>query len=165
MSAGYRVFPGTTWRTQYERMKRTRHKLDRPYDVPAEYDDDVVHFFQDALHLRDWLTSDWSWQTGARKNAADCDAVAQWVKDHEALQAASDIANGTKHPERDKAPYRFMVRVRKHVNIHVGPGAETAIEMRSDFADAQGKEQSASDLADDVIREWDDFLRSRGLLP
>jgi hypothetical protein len=53
----------TGWREQYERMQRTDARFCATSagatSVPsAEARDDLIHFFQDAYHLKDWLKQD-----------------------------------------------------------------------------------------------------------
>ena len=51
------------WHEQYDRMVRGKDKLvglatGTLHLVPRQHRDTVIHFFQDAHHLKDWISND-----------------------------------------------------------------------------------------------------------
>ena len=48
----------TSWRAQYDRMRRSYTRVTGPYTSSVEYDDDLHHFVQDCWHLKDWILND-----------------------------------------------------------------------------------------------------------
>jgi hypothetical protein len=79
------------WRNQYERIQRSRKKLDGPYRSSIPYDDDFYHAVQDAWHLRDWIDEDTALEPRLRR------AIFREAGQIRAIRIIADIANCTKH--------------------------------------------------------------------
>jgi hypothetical protein len=113
----------TGWREQYDRMRRT---YDRWQDLATgqvlasseENKDAMIHFFQNAYHLKDWIKND--------ENAPISRSARRKVEKHvnrtEALRLCADLCNGTKHfGLRQPLPKRRWWQRRKQA----GGGART----------------------------------------
>lgn len=96
----------TGWREQYERMQRSYTRFcatsTGAISVPsAEARDDLIHFFQDAFHLKDWLRQDPA--TRPVTGTLDADVTAD-----DSLTMCADLCNGSKHlssrPGRRQGP-------------------------------------------------------------
>jgi hypothetical protein len=67
--------------------------------------DALIHFFQDAYHLKDWLRNDQGEQAIGNQPARNAvsqqvkDAVENYISSTLFLQLCADIANGSKHLE------------------------------------------------------------------
>ena len=79
------------WRNQYDRMHRSRVRLDAAHRSSDEYDDAFYHAVQDAWHLKDWIRED----TGLPAQLRD--DISQQVDENESLGIIADLANCTKH--------------------------------------------------------------------
>jgi hypothetical protein len=179
------IFSG--WREQYERMLRSYDRLvaHGRGDVWASSDearDDLVRFFQDAFHLRDWIKNDRrpSVPQAARDDVGDA------VDRTTPLQICADIANGSKHLVLDpKRPTKTRdvntaitgqsVTVRPAtVTATVTIGAETSAPPPRDAEarpaihswriESGGVSYDAIDLAGKVVAEWQTWLRGQGML-
>ena len=80
-----------SWKEQYHRMRRSLLKAQGPHANTDVLADDLYHFFQDCLHLKDWIKNDSSAPSTMRDN------VESWVENSTPLKLAADIANATKH--------------------------------------------------------------------
>ena len=94
---------------QYERLSRSYKKCishsqwgdspKLPYygscDDIQSIEDDFIHFFQDCLNLRDWITKDSKIPDSVKKK------VTQFYKSEDCLRWARDLANATKHLKID----------------------------------------------------------------
>ena len=96
------------WPEQYERMLRSHDRLNdysRGHRAASsdEARDALIHFFQDAYHLKVWLRNDQGEQAigiqPSRNPGAQHikDAVESYVSSTQFLQLCADIANGSKH--------------------------------------------------------------------
>ncbi len=86
-----------SWKAQFERMLRSLDRI-QDRDKPSElYVDDLVHFFMDCWHLKDWIYND-ARHLHKKKRVDIRDAA------HKAdiLQVCRDIANRSKHLTRRK---------------------------------------------------------------
>jgi hypothetical protein len=79
------------WRDQYERMRRSRARLNGRYESSLAYDDDFYHAIQDAWHLKDWIGEDAALDQGLRAR------IGSEVEKNTALRIIADLANCTKH--------------------------------------------------------------------
>jgi hypothetical protein len=104
-----------SYKEQYERLKRSLEKClshsqwgDSPklpyYGFEKDIqgiEDDFIHYFQDCLNLRDWITKDPS----VPKNIKN--KVKEYYKNEQCLKLARDLANASKHLKLD--PSRVSV--------------------------------------------------------
>jgi hypothetical protein len=101
----------TTWNDQYERMVRAYARLSEPYESSIMYDDDLIHYFQDCWHLKDWIKND--------PALSIANAIELEVNAHQALRIVADLANGSKHYVRNS--HREGANVTsKSVTVHLG---------------------------------------------
>ncbi len=83
------------WRSQYDRTQRSYARLQKA--VPSSgyssvaYDDDVLHFFLDCWHLKDWIKNDTNLPSALK------DSIARDVHAQAILQIARKLVNGWKH--------------------------------------------------------------------
>lgn len=85
------------WRRQYERMRRSYQRLlgyaegRTPSEDAAEAEDALLHFFQDAYHLKDWIRQN---EPGHSKSVES-----QFKKPAGPLPMllCADLCNGSKH--------------------------------------------------------------------
>lgn len=147
-----------TWEEQWKRVKRYYERFEqmnngfRGHGEPAEYYfDDMLAFFQNCFHLRDWLKKD----NFASKNIDQrpCD----YVKSTDCLAICADLANGTKHmklmPNRIKSggepkpgPHRMEAVMGSQVIV-----LSASIEHK-------GKMIDAFTLATECMDAWKKYL-------
>ena len=147
---------GDGWAMQYNRVLRSRANLDVPYNSTEEYDDAVYRFFQDAGHLKDWLKGDPAVPTSVSHG------VEKFVASRPCLRAAADLANGSKHFELTKHIRDGVSIVERRLTVRVGK--EPAVEHTHQLLLGNGTVTTAVSLADEVIMEWQAFVRAEGLL-
>ncbi len=177
------------WPEQYERMLRSHGRLTNYArgNWAASSDearDALIHFFQDAYHLKDWLRNDLGQQAISNQPARNPvaqhikDAVEGYVSSTFALQLCADIANGSKHlglrpgkPGKPKSGPRTGdvttavtgqgVVVRP---ASVGSGMAPDPAIHSWRIESGGNPYDALDKADEVVVAWQVWLRKNGLL-
>lgn len=148
------------WTNQWGRVQRSHQRLpwlsiEWATVVTGEHlRDDVVHFFMDCYHLKDWL-----------KHDQDVDLVGDveaFINSSDALKVVADIANGQKHltltrPRSGDIATELVGEVVTHGDAS---GAEIAMTVATG-----GKTIDAGDLAKEALDEWRTFLASEGLYP
>ncbi len=141
------------WRDQFERMMRSHAELLRVIagseNGSAAARDVLYHFVQDANHLKDWLRSDSTSGVGSVE-------VERLVESIDALRDCRDLCNATKH-FRD----RGTAFVSQSVRVDVGAGT---VAHAWTYESSNGERRDALDLADDVVREWKEWLAGKGLI-
>lgn len=146
------------WQSQYERMQRSFERLKREYRSSIEYDDDLLHFFMDCWHLKDWIKND----TRLPKTLQD--AIESEVKSHLSLEVAADLANGWKHLSIDEKRYPPRVGANvtaKSVGWDFGTGK---VDVRHEVTMSDGSVVSAQAVADDACNAWRAILAKLGLV-
>lgn len=142
------------WRDQYDRMLRSRRRLQQPVpskgDSSVGYDDDVMHFFMDCWHLKDWIAGDKALDEKLRKTIKD------EIHAESSLEIAQGLANGWKHllpkgPDIQK----------KNVTWEIG---SSFVVVDHDFTTDGKSSIRLSDLADQVVSAWEVLLRRHGLI-
>ena len=163
----------TGWREQYERMHRSYAKFCvtsvGATSIPsAEARDDLIHFLQDAYHLKDWLKHD----------SASCSLTGTLEADitaDDSLTMCADLCNGTKHlsnqPGRRNGPRAEFTG--QGVNVHLPAiqlvdGQQVPSQpghVSHNWVVAfEGTTVDAAALAKQVIAFWDSWLAQHGLL-
>jgi hypothetical protein len=140
------------WRDQYERMKRSYARLLTAHVSSVDYDDDLLHFFMDSWHLKDWIKNDDELPSSVR------DRVENEVAAHRSLRISADLANGWKHLVFDERhpPREGADVTSKSVVMSLETGrADVSHTITLD----DGSVLSAQDLARDACNEWDAVLR------
>lgn len=85
------------WEEQFERVKRYYRRFGQLnegtiHNAPSEERfDDVLAFFQNCYHLKDYLKNDQSY------NNHNNDEIEAYVRNTRALAICADICNATKH--------------------------------------------------------------------
>ena len=146
--------PGVGWRMHYDRLERVYGRLQSPTRSSVDYGDDLQHFFQDCLHLADWIGND-------QVTQIDFTDIQAEMLSHPALQDAADLGNASKHMVRGN-PLR-----RTHAtsgNVTVFLGQDKPADIRHTVTRADGTTLSAQDLVRDAFDAWQSILRARGLV-
>jgi hypothetical protein len=155
------MLTSASWRKQYERMIRWRHRF--WLDVSINQDDAADIFFtfaQCCAHLVDWLENDRS--QPIRRSVAE-----EYVATSSALAFCRDFSNGSKHARLEAK------------KIHIAPGTtveplqigdsseeprEITVTRTRLFFDWDGRAIDGESFARICVAEWDRFLREKGLL-
>lgn len=93
------------FRTQYERIKRWKNRINTNMDKET-FEDYLYVFFQNCYYLKDWLCKD----PNVPKNVKD--KVEEYITKTPALCLCSAIANGTKHFIYTPKEFNGQTRVR-----------------------------------------------------
>jgi hypothetical protein len=162
------VPPG--WREQYDRMLRWRERLTEPSDESRDnYNtriSDYLHaFFVTCYHINDALEKD-PFAGSAHGQAKTYANAAPW------LSKCHGVALGSKHVVIDRGPRKgTSPRIETSTTKLSQPlwgvpsprGTRTVEESRFDLL-IDGQRTWAITVADECIREWNDFLRTKGLM-
>ena len=165
---------GPKWREQYDRMLRWRARLSEPMNPGETHEDyttrieDYLHaFFVTCYHLHDWLEKDPTAASvhGQAKSHAN---KAMW------LSRCYGIALGSKHvtidrpgPRKGSSPKITAATILRSEPLWGVPSPHGTWTFKdSHFGiEIDGQVPLAIPVADECIREWDEFLRTAGLLP
>lgn len=148
------------WKNQWGRVQRSHQRLpwfsiEWATVVTGEHlRDDVVHFFMDCYHLKDWLKHDPEVELGNN--------VETFITSSVALKVVADIANGQKHLTltRSRSGDVTTELVGEMVTRGDASGADIAMSVAT-----SGTILDAAGLATDALDEWCTFLASEGLRP
>ncbi len=158
------------WREHYQRMKRSRARLNTEWNTQSERPEGIESvrdafygFFQTCYHLVDWLENDPS--QPIRRQEAD-----QFVRASATLSFCHDLCQGSKHARLEPKgidALRPEPQVISELPILDASGTKVAvlqfIAAEMTVVRSAGN-VNAFDLADDCIAEWERFLVSRGLV-
>lgn len=163
----------TGWPEQYQRMLRSHARLTNyarghEHVSSADARDALIHFFQDAFHLKDWLKGDQGEAAigyePARAPVAQNikGAVEGYVKNTPELAICADIANGSKHLVLTTAKTGDLATAvtGQGVTVRLGSGALHNWRIESGGAPPY----DALDLADRIVSAWETWLRQQSLL-
>ena len=148
-------------RRWYERLGLIAAGLDhtQPTDF---YEDEVLAFFQNCYHLKDWLKGDLASGVSAKE-------VETYVKQSPNLLLCGGLATGSKHLIIDDPRFDPNTQVRnRHFEVELraslggGPSPPPKIAV-SYVVEANGVSQDAFALATACLQEWESFLASKGL--
>ena len=143
----------TTWRAQYERLLRSYHRVNQPYESSVAYDDDLQHYFQDCWHLKDWIKND----TGANAGKQ----IEGEVDAHRSLRIVADLANGSKHLSRHAHREGAYVTSK---SVVVSLGRSKPVEVSHAVTLTDGTVFAARTLVHESFQAWESVLRKLGLI-
>lgn len=149
----------TGWQAQWARIERGYRRLpglggpDRTSTVTSDdLRDDVVHFFMDCYHLKDWLKND-----PAVTLSQD---VERYVEQSAPLCVVADVANGQKHLKLKTTKTGDLSTSLGDVTLEGdAEGITVAFEVVS-----QGQVIDMVTLSSDAMHAWTAFLLAEGLL-
>ena len=161
------------WREQYDRMTRSYARFCETSTgttsvASAEARDDLIHFLQDAYHLKDWLINDPA--TSALAAGIETDITAD-----DSLTMCADLCNGAKHltsrPGRRGGPRADLTG--QGVTVHLPTIRLVGGQQVPDEAGSvshswlvafEGNAVDAAILAKQIMDFWQSWLGRRGLL-
>jgi hypothetical protein len=169
-----------TWTDQHARLLRSHRRLQcalakrsESADIDCDALDALYHFCCDALNLRDWIRTDLPQHT---------DGVLALILGSTALSACRNIANASKHFDLDTGrtytPAGPANAAQKGTVISRAQGwlSLTGDPPPPDFAKVGTTQTTfkiytgangvydALELADQAVKDWEAWLRERGLL-
>lgn len=145
------------WQDQYNRMRRSRARLDALSTYP-EYDDAFFHAVQDAWHLKDWIQNDESDPAIDRSLHAKIVAEAHT---RDAIRIIADLANCTKHLVQRDHPKAGAELDGTDAEAKMGTGQSKRwfrVRLRT------GAMREGTELIDEAIAAWDELLKHHGFL-
>lgn len=135
--------------------------------------DALFHFFQDALHLGDWLVNDNRVQISKVEIHGNGQDKLGLLKTDLNLALCGDLANGTKHfklstanPKTGDLNTAFVgqgVTVRPGVATAGGPEIPPEAPSHNWTVESNGAQYDALKLAASVMAAWSLFLKDNGL--
>ncbi|MDO8676501.1 MAG: hypothetical protein Q7K16_02525 [Candidatus Azambacteria bacterium] len=146
---------------QYKRMERWHERLEitcsRIPDGfgPLEELDDVLAFFQNCYHLKDWVKNDDS------SGIPGID-VENFVNNSEFLKVCGDLCNGSKHLKITKPKTHGDTKINRHVYLRHGGHVNDPIVKREFIIKSGENKYEALDLANKCIKEWKKFFNDKG---
>ncbi len=140
----------TTWREQYDRLRRYWDRLHAPGNVDEHRRNDYYSFFVTCFHLKDWIKNDPTVPQATR------DKVETFVGTRQSLRVCADIANGVKHLGLTNAK---LVRFDPDTRLSIGPEASGGVAII-----AVGIAWDAETVAGRCVFYWVNFLQQEGLL-
>ena len=151
------------WSEQYRRMLRSHARLieiaeGRITTSSDQARDALLHFYQDAYHLKDWIKND---------SEVPTSGVETWINEAPPLRLCADLCNGSKHLKltRSRTCDLGTSLAGQDVTVRPGPiGHPASPPLHRWKVESGGQSRDAVKLAGDVVRDWRSWLRSEGLL-
>jgi hypothetical protein len=150
--AGIRVKTGQGYRHQLTRTRRYLHRLTALHDNEMYYQDDILSFFQNCWHVKDWLRNDPSIPQDV-KDKVESAALADPM-----LKVCYDLATAAKHLVVRKAKANAT---HLHYDIVMEDGKSVKIDTLIDSGEIAPRE--ALYVAADCFSAWERILRAEGL--
>jgi hypothetical protein len=156
MGIGHTLQQLEGWKGQYNRVLRWQARvLDAVNGKPsADELDFLLAFFQNCLHLRDWLLAD---------GVVDESELQALFQAHIELQICRDLANGFKHHTINRASVDSEFSTLREYIPKNWP-SEYAYPNGKWMVLAGGHQLGLVELANRCLSLWQQFLSSKGLL-
>ena len=164
---------------QYQRVKRCLGRLETKDGLPlesnedkTEYEDILLAFFQNCWHLKDWIKNDVGVPEGIRGN------IEEDIKAYENIMICADMANATKHLTLDTQPRAGAAR-RIDCTVFLSspfkrketaPSHASGVIYKYLISVEGGKVINKKGVYEPIhvaresVREWEVYLKSKGLL-
>ncbi|TAK12016.1 MAG: hypothetical protein EPO32_10130 [Anaerolineae bacterium] len=151
------------WQEQYQRMYRWFERLKetkngRLHDRDSRYyEDEILAFFMNCYHLKDWIKND---------NIVDKqirDKVDDHINKDKNLQICADLCNSIKHLNLNRPPRSGQIPEFGTKKIRISLGSEPTRIGFDWFIELNGSVIDAFELAEACIQSWNDFLSLQGL--
>jgi hypothetical protein len=149
-----------TYFDQFERVKRFLNRIENQERNSTEYDDDLWSFFQNCLHLRDWIINDTSINITSSE-------VKKYVKNNEELRICSDLAIKSKHMECTRTNYDNADITNRSVTIYapcMNTNEKGTSTCEHTITLKDGRKRVALDVARKAVEAWENFLKDNGLM-
>jgi len=146
---------------QYARVKRWYNRLEqinngKQHIHPSDYyQDEVLAFFMNCYHLKDWLKNDSSFNK-------DNEAIEAFVRNSNNLSICGDLANGAKHLliTRPKLDSETSIGSRAF-SLNIGGDELPKISIRYQVISEENA-CDAFELATKCLQEWEGFILGQG---
>lgn len=157
----YRIMPEPKFIEQYKRMKRWHERFKvidqgKPHNTSSDaYQDDVLAFFMNCWHLKDWVTHDTSSDVGES-------TMKEFIRENYYLKFCDDLCNGNKHLNLDKPKVgKKGARIGSaEIHLFLEEGSHPqAPKINIKYKISGGDEPfDAFEIATNAVKAWDDFL-------
>lgn len=169
------------WEEQWKRVNRYLDRVETIYSGRTQggtedVRDDLYAFFQNAHHLKDWLTNDPSVTSLPKRD------IEAFISRTECLRICADLSNGTKHlilnSTRTRDPSTAVTKT--HVTVygrtafetrrpdgaleHLQVPAEPQIISYAFTVESGGREYDALALSRDIVEHWRRWVEQSNLL-
>ncbi|MFA6098209.1 MAG: hypothetical protein WCV50_01800 [Patescibacteria group bacterium] len=114
------------------------------------YQDEVYSFFINCYHLKDWIIND----PVVKINKDD---IEKFVHNNKYLNICGDICNGVKHLQLNKSNGAKIGS--SHFSLELGRGTPV-LSVRYDI-EIDGKKYDAFKVANEAVKQWDNFIKRR----
>ncbi len=153
------------WIEQWNRVLRLRERVrvaTQEYTPGYSTDDrrdDLLCFFQNCYHLKDWLLNDPA--TGPLVMTD----IERFISSSTELSIVCDLANGSKHLDLSRGRYGprtgdvATAVTRMDVEIVIGSGGRQTF-----YVSSKGVEYKAHELAEEAVGKWRQYLEQKALL-
>ena len=138
----------------YDRLERVHKRLQAGNRSAVDYGDDLAHYFQDCLHLADWIGHD-------KATGITFEQIKREMYADSALHDAADLGNASKHFVRRQPEDRTHLT---SGNVTVFPGQHRIAEISHIVTRANGTTFLAEDLVREAFASWQLILRRHRLL-
>jgi hypothetical protein len=150
-----------SWKQQWDRVCRLLKRVDGPEKGSSdEYDDDLICFFMQCWHLKEWIKHDNNLSSTIRDKV---EAEIGKGDEYPNLAICADVANRSKHLKFDRRhpPRVDPFLTNRDVTIPLGAGPDTCEHT---ITCADGSKHNAKEVARRAVQEWESFLRANGLI-
>ncbi len=127
---------------QLARVYRWLHRIEKQGASDEDYDD-LLAFFLNCWHLKDWIENDSTLSSAVTGN------IEREAEAYESLQICADICNRTKHLKLTRPPREGAEVTRKDIRVTVERGSSAI--ARYQITDVDGSTWDALDLAKQAV--------------
>lgn len=145
---------------QFKRMERWGQRVEAvcqkvPEDMGDQEDeDDVLAFFQNCFHLKDWIINDEGLEIPKKE-------VEDFINGSECLKICGDLCIGAKHLMINKPRTDSETRINRTYTV---ARRITDPILRRDFiVTSRGEKYNALSLARECINTWRRFFSEKGM--
>ena len=151
-----------SWGQQWDRVCRLLKRVDGPEKGSSnDYDDDLICFFMQCWHLKDWIKNDDNLSSTVRdKIKVEIDKDEECKRRYPNLAICADVANRSKHLKLERIRVDPFL-TNRDITISLGAGSATCEHT---ITCADGSKHNAKEVARRAVQEWGSFLRANGLI-
>lgn len=147
---------------QWEKVCHLLKVIDAPEKEDSKlYDYDLVTFFQECWHLKDWILNDPKVnQTVKQKVKDEIHKKEACIVKYPNILICADLANLSKHMNNKSSESGARI-TNRNMTFYLGKGE--AISDHIITLD-NGTKYHAKDVARRAVQEWEGFMKANGLL-
>ena len=145
------------WYEVFDEIKQSHYRVYpkdvNPDEIFLRYSDDVLAFFLNCYHLKDWIKQD-----DTIEKPSINEEVETFINDNECLRICADICNSAKHLKLNKRRNQEIVDIKGSLWTGRNRWKGGPIEPEF-FVVTESGEKDAAEVALECVQKWKEFIR------